>query len=143
MKLKELMKAMPSTQKFALTDVTTEKAVEGNVWLFFHGFFADEISGLPESEVISLTPVDNAIKIFVRTENGITESTEDKEHFVQEFGKLLHVYDARTGVESMEYIQEGYEEFVLITFDNGEQKKKFITGDSCLAILNDVYKMLC
>lgn len=143
MKLKELMKAMPSTQQFTLTDVTTEKSIGGNVWQFFNAFFVEAIGNLPESEVISLTPVENSMKIFVRTDGEIAESAEDKEEFVQEFGKLLHVYAGRTNVRNMKYVQEGYDEFVLITFENGEQKKKFITGDSCLAILNDVYKMLC
>ena len=82
------------------------------------------------------------MKIFVRTDGEIAESAEDKEEFVQEFGKLLHVYAGRTNVRNMKDVQEGYDEFVLITFENGEQKKKCITGDSSLAIMNDIYKTL-
>ena len=143
MKLKELMKAMQSNQRFTLTDVTTGKSCEGNVWQFFNAVFGDSTSNLSESEVISLTPAKNSMKIFVRTDGEIVESAEDKDQFVQRFGDLLQVYVGRTNVQSMEYIREGCDEFVLITFENGEQKKKCITGDSCLAILNDVYKILC
>ena len=131
---------MTSKQKFTLTDVTTGKSIEGDVWLFFHDYFADEIENLPESDVLSFFAVNDVMKISIKSED---EVTENKGKFIQKFGEILHSYAGRTNVVSMEYIQEGYEEFVLITFENGEQKKKCITGDSCLAILNDVYKILC
>ena len=140
MKLKEMMESMTSKQKFTLTDVTTGKSIEGDVWLFFHDYFADEIENLPESDVLSFFAVNDVMKISIKSED---EVTENKGKFIQKFGEILHSYAGRTNVVSMEYIQEGYEEFVLITFENGEQKKKCITGDSCLAILNDVYKILC
>ncbi len=140
MKLKEMMASMTSKQKFTLTDVTTGKSIEGDVWLFFHDYFADEIENLPESDVLSFCAVNNVMKISIRSED---EVTEKKGEFIQKLGEILHSYSGRTNIASMEYTQENYEEFVLITFESGVQRKKCITGDSCLAILNDVYKMLC
>lgn len=148
MKLKDLMKAMPATQRFILLDVTTEKAMEGNAWQYSERILPishDERHNLDEAEILSIATENNIIKLAVKTEEESfkEERAEDKADFVQQLGTLMDVYAGRTNVKSMEYIQDGCAEFVLITFENGEQKKKCITGDSCLAILNDVYKILC
>ncbi len=148
MKLKDLMKAMPATQRFILLDVTTEKAMEGNAWQYSERIlpiFHDERPNLDEAEILSIAAENNIIKLAVKTEEEAfkEELAEDKVDFVQELGNLMNLYAGRTHVKSMTYVQDGCNEFVLITFENGEQKKKCITGDSCLAILNDIYKILC
>ena len=147
MKLKDLMQAMQTTQRFILLDVTTEKTMECNVWQYFERILPtsnDERTNLDEAEILSIAAENNIIKLAVRTGEEFfkEERAEDRADFVQELGNLMNLYAGRTNVKSMEYIQDGYDEFVLITFENGEQKKKCITGDSSLAIINDIYKTL-
>ena len=67
---------------------------------------------------------------------------QDKAKFVQKIGQALHEYATRTEVLKAEYVQKGCEEFVVITFTNESQKVVCVTADSCLAIMNDVYKAL-
>ncbi|MDE6776535.1 MAG: hypothetical protein K2J25_01230 [Oscillospiraceae bacterium] len=67
---------------------------------------------------------------------------EDKEKFVQAIGQVLHEYATRTEVVKAEYVKNGYEEFAVITFADESQKNVCITADSCLAIMNDIYKAL-
>lgn len=67
---------------------------------------------------------------------------EDKAKFVQAIGQALHKYAIRTDVIGAEYMQGGHEEFAVITFTDGSQKHICITADSCLAIMNDIYKAL-
>ena len=71
------------------------------------------------------------------------EQEEDKAGFIQAMGKALCSYAYRTNVSEIEYAQTGSEEFAVVTFHNGNQKSICITGDSCLAIMNDVYRKLC
>ena len=67
---------------------------------------------------------------------------QDKAKFVQMLGEALHECATRTEVLKAKYVQRGYEEFVVITFTNENQKVICVTADSCLAIMNDVYKAL-
>lgn len=69
---------------------------------------------------------------------------EDKAGFVQELGELLANYTSdRTGVKCMEYTEDrdGFEA-VTVYFANGKERTINVTGDSCLGIMNDVYKAL-
>lgn len=68
---------------------------------------------------------------------------ENKKQFVKALGEFLgeHVY--RLNIKKFEYLKdERREEFVLISFNDGFQKKIRITGNSELAILLDVAKRL-
>ena len=67
---------------------------------------------------------------------------QDKAKFVQMIGEALHECATRTEVLKDEYVQKGYEEFVVITFTDESQKVVCVTADSCLAIMNDIYKAL-
>ncbi|MBR0485910.1 MAG: hypothetical protein IJJ69_14235 [Oscillospiraceae bacterium] len=68
---------------------------------------------------------------------------ENKKKFVHELGKLLGKYVYRLNVKEFDYQKdEQGEEFVLISFNDGFQKKICITGDSELAVMQDVAKRL-
>ena len=67
---------------------------------------------------------------------------QDKAKFVQMIGEALHECATRTEVLKAEYVQKGCEEFVVITFTDESQKVVCVTADSCLAIMNDIYKAL-
>lgn len=69
---------------------------------------------------------------------------ENKAGFVQELGELLAAHTAdRTGVKSLEYSvdPDGFEA-VTIVFDNGYARTTNVTGDSCIAIMRRVAKLL-
>jgi len=66
---------------------------------------------------------------------------ENKKKFIEELGALLMMY-SRKGVEKLEYIRKGQCEFVEIVYTNGYKKYINITGDSCIAIMHDVYHAL-
>ena len=67
---------------------------------------------------------------------------QDKAKFVQMIGEALHEYATRTEVKKAEYVRNGYEEFVVITFTDDSQKHICVTADSCLAIMSDICKAL-
>ncbi|MDE5792670.1 MAG: hypothetical protein K2H66_04005 [Oscillospiraceae bacterium] len=67
---------------------------------------------------------------------------QNKAKFVQMIGEALHECATRTEVIKIEYVRDGYEEFAVITFIDGNQKYVCITADSCLAIMGDIYKAL-
>ncbi|MDE5737344.1 MAG: hypothetical protein K2H93_03160 [Oscillospiraceae bacterium] len=67
---------------------------------------------------------------------------QDKAKFVQMIGEALHECATRTEVLKAEYVQRGYEEFVVITYTDESQKVVCVTADSCLAIMSDIYKAL-
>ncbi len=66
---------------------------------------------------------------------------ENKEKFIEELGVLLMMY-SREEVEKFEYIREDSEELVCITYTNGYKKYVNIWGDSCIAVMSDVYKAM-
>lgn len=66
---------------------------------------------------------------------------EDKKGFVEGLGVLLRCC-SREGVSDMRYIYEHGMEKVVITYDDGYQTNVAITGDSCIAIMHDVFKKL-
>ena len=67
---------------------------------------------------------------------------QDKEKFVHMIGEALHECATRTEVLKAEYVKNGYEEFAVVTFADESQKNICITADSCLAIMNDIYRAL-
>jgi len=69
------------------------------------------------------------------------ESMENKKKFIEELGVLLMMY-SREEVEKFEYIREDFEELVCITYTNGYKKYVNIFGDSCIAVMSDVYKAM-
>ena len=66
---------------------------------------------------------------------------ENKQKFIEELGKILMMY-SREEVEKLEYVKEHDEEFVCIIYMNGYKKYVNIWGDSCIAIMSDVYKAI-
>ena len=66
---------------------------------------------------------------------------ENKKKFIEGLGMLLIMY-SREKVRRLEYIEKDSEEFVCITYTNGYEKYVNISGDSCIAIMNDVYKAM-
>ena len=69
---------------------------------------------------------------------------EDKAGFVRELGKLLAERTAdRTGVKKLEYsVDPNGFEAVTIVFDSGYARTANVTGDSCIAIMRRVAKLL-
>ena len=66
---------------------------------------------------------------------------ENKERFIDKLGVILMLY-SREKVIKLEYIKENSRECVEITYTNGYKKYVDITGDSCIAIMSDVYKAM-
>lgn len=65
---------------------------------------------------------------------------ENKKRFVEELGTILLMY-SKEKVNELKYIRDGSDEFVEIICV-GYKKRINITGDSCIAIMNDVYKAI-
>ena len=65
---------------------------------------------------------------------------ENKKKFIEELGKILMLY-SREKVIELKYIKDNSDEFLEITCTN---YKKYIniTGDSCIAIMKDVYRAM-
>lgn len=70
--------------------------------------------------------------------------TENKVVFCHELGRLIGRCTRNIEVEDIRYEEEDEteREFAVIYFVNGYKKRVCITGDSCLAIMNDVYNAL-
>ncbi|MCM1316391.1 MAG: hypothetical protein NC244_13590 [Alistipes senegalensis] len=66
---------------------------------------------------------------------------ENKKKFIEGLGTILMMY-SRENVEKLEYIKKDSEELVCITYNNGYKKYVNIWGDSCIAIISDVYKAM-
>ena len=74
---------------------------------------------------------------------------ENKEIFCKKLGELIGNFTRNFDVQKIEYKKyepenEGdrYEELAVIRFINGNVRPVRITGDSCLAIMHDVYRAL-
>ena len=48
----------------------------------------------------------------------------------------------RTVIKGLEYFQTEYDEYLVIKFTTGWEKKVNITGDSCIAVMHDLYRAL-
>lgn len=66
---------------------------------------------------------------------------ENKKKFIEELGVLLLMY-SREKVEKLEYINRDSEELVRITYTNEYKKYVNVWGDSCIAIMSDIYKAM-
>lgn len=66
---------------------------------------------------------------------------ENKKKFVDELGTILLMY-SREKIVKLEYIKTESDELVCITYTNGYKKYVNICGDSCIAIMSDVYKAM-
>lgn len=66
---------------------------------------------------------------------------ENKKKFVEKLGVILMMYSGED-VKKFEYVRKETEEFVCITYINGYKKYVNIWGDSCIAIMSDVYKAM-
>ena len=69
---------------------------------------------------------------------------ENKVVFCHELGRLIGRYTRNIEVEDIRYEtdEDTGNEIAVIHFVNGYSKRVCITGDSCLAIMHDVYKAL-
>lgn len=66
---------------------------------------------------------------------------ENKAAFVRELGGLLAKY-SRENIAHMEYEKKENVEAVIVHFRNGYSKAVDVTGDSCLAVMYDVYRAI-
>ncbi|MDE5619328.1 MAG: hypothetical protein K2O29_01655 [Ruminococcus sp.] len=66
---------------------------------------------------------------------------ENKKKFIEELGTILMMY-SREEVEKLEYIKNDGVELVCIIYTNGYKKCVNIWGDSCIAVISDVYKAM-
>ena len=79
--------------------------------------------------------------MFLHRERSV-QMDENKELFCVKLGELIGRYTREIDVEKIEYRRDGYEERAVIRFINGSTREVCINGDSCLAIMCDVYKAL-
>ena len=68
---------------------------------------------------------------------------ENKKLFVEKLGSLIK-RQTREGqtIKEIFYAISLVAELVIIRYNSGHEKKIDITGDSCLAIMNDIYRAL-
>ena len=66
---------------------------------------------------------------------------ENKKEFVEKLGTILIMY-SREKITKLEYINMNGEELVCITYVNGRKQYINVWGDSCVAVMNDIYKAL-
>jgi hypothetical protein len=67
---------------------------------------------------------------------------ENKEEIVQKLFEVLRITRAGSNLTSMEYKEEGYDEYVVLTFDNGYSRMVNVSADSGKAMINDVLRYL-
>lgn len=65
---------------------------------------------------------------------------ENKKKFVEKLGLILMMY-SREKIIELKYIKDNSNDFLEIICTN-YKKCINITGDSCIAIMNDVYKAM-
>lgn len=66
---------------------------------------------------------------------------ENKSMFIEKLGVIIMMY-SRERIKSMKYIKEDYHEWVIIEYVNNTIRVD-VTGDSCIAIMHDIYKSMC
>lgn len=66
---------------------------------------------------------------------------EDKAEFIKAVGEALRDY-SHENVLKAEYRTENGGEFVKITYESGNHIDVCVSGDSCIAILTDIYHAL-
>lgn len=70
------------------------------------------------------------------------DGDEDKARFCLKLGELIGRYTRNIEVEEIRYEQDEHNEYAVIHFVNGYRKRVCITADSCLGIMQDVYRAL-
>ena len=68
------------------------------------------------------------------------EIMENKSMFVEKLGDLLVMY-SRERIINMKYIKDNYHEWVIIEYVDNTIRVD-VTGDSCIAIMHDIYKAM-
>ncbi len=66
---------------------------------------------------------------------------DNKEKFVEQLGLILMMY-SRESVRELKYIKKDSMELVEISYTGGNKRYINITGDSCIAIIKDIYRAL-
>lgn len=66
---------------------------------------------------------------------------ENKSMFIEKLGLIIMMY-SRERIKSMKYIKEDYHEWAIIEYVSNTIRVD-ITGDSCIAIMHDIYKAMC
>lgn len=66
---------------------------------------------------------------------------ENKRKFVASMSDALVLYSRQTVVE-LSYMERDQMELVMIRYTNGYVKYIDVTGDSCIAIMHDVWRAL-
>lgn len=66
---------------------------------------------------------------------------ENKEKFIDKLSDILIMY-SREAIRELKYIKKDLREYTEITYINGDKTYIDITGDSCIAIMSDIYKAM-
>ena len=66
---------------------------------------------------------------------------EKKREFIEALGDILRKY-SRENVNYISYAAVNGQEYAQVIYMNGHRKQVNITGDSCAAILHDIYRVL-
>ena len=66
---------------------------------------------------------------------------DKKREFIEALGDILREY-SREDVDYISYAVVGGEEYAQIIYKNGHRKQVCITGDSCVAVMKDLYRAL-
>lgn len=66
---------------------------------------------------------------------------DKKREFIKALGVILRDY-SRENVDYIDYVMNDCGEYAVITFKNGHREQVCITGDSCTAIMHDIYRVL-
>ena len=66
---------------------------------------------------------------------------ENKRKFVASMSDALVLYSRQTVVE-LAYVERDKMELVMIRYTNGYVKYIDVTGDSCIAIMHDIWRAL-
>lgn len=137
MKLRKLLKTMNETTSIVIFD--TEK---GQSFRTYANPDYDNVSMYLDYEVTDIGNDTESIVITLRQSDNSQDIEEDKITFIMELGESLHKCADRVDIKKLRYVRDKHNEFVLITFENGLQKRVCVTGDSCVGIMNDIYKAL-
>ena len=66
---------------------------------------------------------------------------EKKREFIEALGDILREYTLEN-VNYISYATVNGQEYAQIVYMNGYRKQVNITGDSCAAVLHDIYRVL-
>lgn len=66
---------------------------------------------------------------------------ENKKEFIRDLETALILY-SRENIKGLEYWVCNHEEYMTIKFTTGFEKTINITGDSCVAVMYDLYRAM-